>query len=148
MEYGQFAFVFHEVDVDIPLDFAEYGPRLVIPVGEWHEVGPPEQDLVLLVFVLDLLVFGFVRILRGIHGILVHLREHVVCFGESTVFNVQKINICDLNQMITYQAQLFHVTRCKKVLFDDIICLAFFYVFFVERLRGYRAWNFIFTLDN
>jgi len=34
VEYAQFAFVFHEVDVDIPLDFAEYGPRLVIPVGE------------------------------------------------------------------------------------------------------------------
>jgi len=34
VEYAQFAFVFHEVDVDIPVDFAEYGPRLVIPVGE------------------------------------------------------------------------------------------------------------------
>lgn len=132
MEDRDLAFSFHEVDVDVAVDFAKDGSGLVVPVGKRHEVGAALEDLHILLFVLHLLVFGFIRVLRCIDCILVHLGVHIVRVSERTVFNVEEVQVCDLDQVVANQAQVLHVIRLQKVLLYDIVCITLSDVSFVD----------------
>lgn len=63
-----------------------------------------------------------------------HLGEHTVCFREGTALDVEQVEVCDLDQLVSDQAEVFHVTGCEEILLDDVVCLAFFDILFVDGL--------------
>lgn len=83
-------------------------------------------------FVLRLLVFCFIGVLRSVDTILVHLGEYILRVGKSTFLYVEKIKVCNLDQVVANQPQILHVIGCKEVLLDHTGILMLFDVTFVE----------------